>query len=237
MLASQNPPKACKLVTRINVMIPDLPGLGVWRLDTGSYYAAVEIGDTAHLMQMARQQGVFLPAQLRIEQRSRVAGGQTKKFPVPVLEVLTTARQLVTGELAAGGMAAQLPPAPGEATKAITSGAAPKRPGPDEAAPPAKPAAAEPPQEDTPRHLADLVMVSNSRDELSGITRQAKDAGLLDRLVEIDGAHESIRDLIQARWDLLPPPANGAARKQAPEPPADPESGSLFDGDPEWEGQ
>ena len=110
-----NPPRACKLVTRITVMIPDLPGLGVFRLDTGSYYAATEIGDSAALMQFARDQGVFLPAILRIEHRQRVADGQTKKFPVPVLEVLTTFRDLATGAIERAGMAAQLPPAPGRA--------------------------------------------------------------------------------------------------------------------------
>jgi hypothetical protein len=118
VLASQNPPRACKLVTRISVMIPDLPGLGVFRLDTGSYYAGVEIGDSAALMQMAREKGVFLPAILRIEQRKRVAGGQTKTYPVPVLEVLSTFRQIAGGALEAGGIVAQLPPAP-ESAKAI----------------------------------------------------------------------------------------------------------------------
>src|SRR5208282_1069123 len=122
-LAKLNPPKACGLVTRISVMIPDLPGLGVFRLDTGSYYAATEIGDSAALMQVARDRGVFLPAILRIEHRQRVAGGQTKKFPVPVLEVLTTFRDLATGVLEGAGVAAQLPPAPGGQRRAITAGA------------------------------------------------------------------------------------------------------------------
>jgi len=123
-LARQNPPQACKLVTRISVMIPDLPGLGVFRLDTGSFYAAVEIGDSAALMQVARDRGVFLPAILRIEQRQRVAGGQTKKYPVPVLEVLATFRDLATGAIENAGIVAQLPPAPGEQPRAITSGPA-----------------------------------------------------------------------------------------------------------------
>ena len=120
-LAKLNPPKACGLVTRISVMIPDLPGLGVFRLDTGSYYAATEIGDSAALMQVARDRGVFLPAILRIEHRQRVAGGQTKKFPVPVLEVLTTFRDLATGAIERAGVAAQLPPAPGEQRRAIAA--------------------------------------------------------------------------------------------------------------------
>ncbi len=123
-LHKADPTKACGLVTRISVMIPDLPGLGVFRLDTGSYYAATEIGDSAALMQVARDRGVFLPAILRIERRQRVAGGQTKKFPVPVLEVLTTFRDLATGAIERAGVMAQLPPAPGEQRRAISSGTA-----------------------------------------------------------------------------------------------------------------
>ena len=134
-MAKANPPRACHLITRVNVMIPDLPGLGVFRLDTGSFYAASEIGDTAALMQAARDRGVFLPAVLRIEQRQRVAGGQTKKYPVPVLEILATFRQIAGGELEAAGITAQLPPAPGEQRKALA--AAPAAPSP--AAPPARP--------------------------------------------------------------------------------------------------
>jgi hypothetical protein len=122
-MAKMNPPRACGLVTRLNVMIPDLPGLGVFRLDTGSYYAAVEIGDAAALLQAARDRGLFLPAVLRIDHRQRVAGGQTKKFPVPVLEILATFRQIAGGELEAAGIAAQLPPAPGAGRAAITAGA------------------------------------------------------------------------------------------------------------------
>ena len=61
-LHKADPSKACGLVTRINVMIPDLPGLGVFRLDTGSFYAAGESGDKADLMEMAREHNVFLPA-------------------------------------------------------------------------------------------------------------------------------------------------------------------------------
>ncbi|HMG63529.1 MAG TPA: hypothetical protein VK599_11320 [Streptosporangiaceae bacterium] len=128
-MARKNPPQACHLITRVSFMIPDLPGLGVFRLDTSSYYAAVEIGDAAMLMQVARDQGVFLAAILRIDQRQRVAGGQTKKYPVPVLEILSTFRQIVGGELAAGGVAAQLSQAPGGQRKAIAGTPVPPAPG------------------------------------------------------------------------------------------------------------
>jgi hypothetical protein len=173
-LASLNPPQACKIVTRISVMIPDLPGLGVFRLDTGSYYAAVEIGDSAALMQMARDKGVFLPAMLRIEHRSRVAGGTTKKFPVPVLEVLATFRDLATGAIEAGGMAAQLPPAPGEKPKAITGRQAPA---PARAA--AKPAQARrtgPVR--TAQDIADAAMQASTREDVRVLIAEAKQNGL-----------------------------------------------------------
>ena len=114
--------EACKIVTRVSVMIPDLPGIGVFRIDTGSFYAASEIGDTADILQMARDRGIFLPAMLRIEQRTRVANGETKKYPVPVLEITATFRQIASGALEAGGIAAQLPPPAGEQPKAITAG-------------------------------------------------------------------------------------------------------------------
>jgi hypothetical protein len=128
-LAKSNPPGACKLVTRISVMIPDLPGLGVFRLDSGSYYAASEIGDAALLMHAAREKGVLLPAMLRIEQRQRIAGGKTTNYPVPVLEVLATFRQITSGALEQAGLRAQLPPPPGEQPKAITAGSsAPETP-------------------------------------------------------------------------------------------------------------
>jgi hypothetical protein len=224
--AKANPPRACKPVTRINVMIPDLPGLGVFRLDTGSYYAAVEIGDAAALMELARDRGVFLPAILRIDQRSRVANGQTKKYPVPVLEVLATFRQIASGELEAGGITAQLPPAPGEAPKAITSGTAPARP--------AVPAQAPAPEAEGNGPLADDGEDAKQRraqeiaDELAGDIDpptfrarvwEAEDKGLTDQFVCIDRAADEWQELgarIEDRRAELRQAGTGRPRPAAP---------------------
>jgi hypothetical protein len=195
-LARLNPPEACKTSTRISVMIPDLPGLGVFRLDTGSYYAASEIGDSAELMQMARDRGIFLPAILRIEQRTRVAGGQTKKYPVPVLEVLATFRDIATGVIEAQGMAAQLPPAPGEERRAITSG-------------PPQPAAT--PEtlrdDDAAQRIADLALLATTRDDLRKLAAKAEAEGLMDEYVCTDKAsdmHDQLRACLRDRWQELP---------------------------------
>jgi hypothetical protein len=115
--------EACKAVTRLNVMLPDLPGLGLWRLDTSGYYAAVELGAAADLLQEARAMGVSIPAELAIEQReARRPGQQVKTFPVPVLRVLTNLREMAA--IGAGerpSLAALLPP-PIRAVAALTSG-------------------------------------------------------------------------------------------------------------------
>ena len=202
-LASLNPPQACKLITRINVMIPDLPGLGVFRLDTHSYYAAVEIGDTARLMQVARDQGVFLPAELRIEQRQRVAGGQTKLFPVPALELLATFRDLATGAIKAGGITAQLPPAPGEKLRAITAAA----PGP--AADPVPDQAVfdrmEPEQQ--AQAIANAAAKAVTRLQIEQLDQMSEAHGLGDDQVCVDREEdfwEELRSYLRGRWRALP---------------------------------
>jgi hypothetical protein len=212
-LAKLNPPQACKLVTRISVMIPDLPGLGVFRLDTGSYYAAVEIGDSAALMQVARDKGVFLPAMLRIEHRQRIAGGQTKKFPVPVLEVLATFRDLATGAIERGGMAAQLPPAPGEQVRAITAPAAASAPAaaPETSAPePGTPAWDHLKAQDKAQRIADMAALSTTRADVTRLWDQAEADGLADDHICVDRAEdiwEELRLNLQAKWRSLPPEA------------------------------
>jgi len=216
VLAGQNPPKACKIVTRISVMIPDLPGLGVFRLDTGSYYAAVEIGDAAAIMQLARDQGTFLPAMLRIEHRSRVAGGQTKKFPVPVLELLSTLRQITSGALEAGGITAQLPPAPCEQPKAIT--AAPSRPVPvpaaqPEAAPMPPAPADEPGLENWERaeRIAARARATTSAGDLRRCFEDAEREGLNDEHVCSDRETDTWEPLIDYLRGLWAKRGRGAA--------------------------
>jgi len=212
-MARKNPPQACHLITRVSFMIPDLPGLGVFRLDTSSYYAAVEIGDAAMLMQAARDQGVFLSAILRIDQRQRVAGGQTKKYPVPVLEVMSSFRQIASGELAAGGVTAQLPPAPGGGRMAIGPGA---------------PAGAgvvagevvdaeivdeEPGLGMSPQYYADLVPMARDRADIEAIAADAKAAGFSLRMVKAgeNEAPEQLRAYLERKWRSLPPMTEGGA--------------------------
>lgn len=92
----------CDIHTRLSVMIRDLPGLGVWRIDTQGYYAAVELGGAVQVIAAAAGRGVLLPARLLLVQRSVIRRGkdgkpQTLRYAVPVLDVEVTPRELLAG--------------------------------------------------------------------------------------------------------------------------------------------
>ena len=117
---SCNPEKReCKITTRVNVMLPDLPGLGVWRFETHGYYAATQLPGTIELIRAAAERGTFLAGTLRIDHRQRIAGGRTTRFPVAVIDLDLTVRQL-----AAGAVGPTLP-APSPEQQAIAAGVQP----------------------------------------------------------------------------------------------------------------
>jgi len=103
--------KACRTITRVSVIIPDLPGLGVWRVQSSGWNAANELGGVAELLAVVRERGVIVPAMLRLDQRSTVLpDGSTSRYVVPVLDPIPTTRQL--SQMKPGDFAASLPPAP-----------------------------------------------------------------------------------------------------------------------------
>lgn len=94
--------RECDIHTRLSVMLRELPGLGVWRLDTQGYYAAVELASAVEIIQLAAGRGALLPARLRLEQRSvkrpdAKGKPQTLRFAVPVLDIEMTPAQLLGG--------------------------------------------------------------------------------------------------------------------------------------------
>jgi hypothetical protein len=79
--------RKCKPTTRLSVMLPEIPGLGVWRLESHGYYAAVELSATAGMLEQATARGQMFPARLRIDQRSQVKEGKTTRYAVPVIDI------------------------------------------------------------------------------------------------------------------------------------------------------
>jgi len=114
------PEDRCRLHTRLRVMLEDIPGLGAWRVDTGSYYAAVELPGIAQLLAMA--QGA-IPGRLVLDQRTVTRNGKTMNFVVPTLHVdEITPRQLVSGEVQKVIAAQRASAIEGTARAALTSG-------------------------------------------------------------------------------------------------------------------
>ena len=92
--------RVCSATSRLNVMLPDLTGMGMWRAETHSFYAASEWGGMVDMVLAGTNGQGFMPVTLRIEPRQRVANGETKKFPVVVVELRgVTPRQALAGPL------------------------------------------------------------------------------------------------------------------------------------------
>lgn len=90
----------CQATTRLNVILPQMPDVGVWRMETHSHWAANEIAAHVDLIRSATRGEHAVPIRLRIEQRQRVADGKTKKFPVVAVELRgVTAGQVLAGTI------------------------------------------------------------------------------------------------------------------------------------------
>ena len=104
--------RECDIHTRLSVYLHQLPGLGIWRLNTQGYHAACELPDVVGLLVSMAKDGARIYATLNIEQREKKVPGQaTKKFPVPTLSVPVALQSLLTGEVpqALAAPAAELP--------------------------------------------------------------------------------------------------------------------------------
>lgn len=87
--------RTCQLTTQLSLVLPEVPGLGVWRLVTHGNYAARELLGHVHFIEQAIQQaGVRVPAVLGLEQREirRLVDGKpvTFQFVVPTLDIEAT---------------------------------------------------------------------------------------------------------------------------------------------------
>lgn len=95
---------ACKATTRLSVMLPDIPGLGVWRLESHGWNAAVELAAAVEMIEALAGTQSIIPARLRLDERTKkriVDGkGRTDKFVVPAIDIdvsITQVRALTTG--------------------------------------------------------------------------------------------------------------------------------------------
>ncbi|MGW4648100.1 recombination directionality factor [Kitasatospora sp. NPDC004289] len=86
----------CKITTRVNVMLRDLPALGQWLLISKGYYAAVELPPAAELL---AQVGGYVAGWLGMEAKSVVTEKGTNRFMVPTLDVEISPTELMSGQI------------------------------------------------------------------------------------------------------------------------------------------
>ncbi|WP_338118670.1 hypothetical protein [Streptomyces cyaneofuscatus] len=105
----RSPKQVCRPTSRINVMLPDMPDLGYWRLESHSYYAADAMAGGLDTVLQATEGRSLMPVRMWIEQRKVVRNGETKNFPVVMLvPALPKLRHALSGPIST---AAALDPA------------------------------------------------------------------------------------------------------------------------------
>ncbi|MFF2189287.1 hypothetical protein [Streptomyces sp. NPDC058155] len=105
----RKPDEVCRPTSRIGVFLPDMPDLGVWRLETKSYYAADALAGGLDTVLQATGGKGLLPVRMWIEQRTAVRSGKTKQFQVVMLvPALPKLRHALSGPIST---AAALDPA------------------------------------------------------------------------------------------------------------------------------
>lgn len=98
--------RECKATSRLSVILPEIAGLGVWRLESHGYNAAVELAAAVEMIEALVGVRSMVPARLRLEVREtrRLIDGDAvvRRFVVPVLDLDTSVAQV---QAAAAGVA------------------------------------------------------------------------------------------------------------------------------------
>jgi hypothetical protein len=94
-ICKANEREECKPTTRLNVVLRDVEGIGVWRLESKGWNAAVELPDTAAFL---AQVGGYIDGFLGLEARTSIDAGKTRHFMVPVIHVAVTPAELMAGK-------------------------------------------------------------------------------------------------------------------------------------------
>lgn len=199
--------RACKMTTRLNVILPEMPDIGAWRVETHSYHAANEIAAAVDVLKGSIGVEALIPVRLRIEQRTRVAQGKTKQFPVVAVEL----RGGTAGQVLAGAVQAPAAQAP-----AVQAGGAA--------------AAIEAPRTD----YVGLIAAAGSREQVVQIWQQARQDPQADgRQVEA-AAKARVAELKAAAEQSGPAPAEaGPAAAPVEKPAAEPAQSAAATSDAE----
>lgn len=100
--------RACKPTTRLNVMLRDVPGVGVWRIDSHGFYSAAQLPNITEFLAQATEAGIYVPAELVLVRQSVKRPGEGRReWFVPMIDVKVTPRQLMSGDIEGLGAGAR----------------------------------------------------------------------------------------------------------------------------------
>lgn len=95
--------RECRATTHLQLILPDLPDVGTWRLTTRSIYAAAELPQQVEFLTMAAS---FPRAVLVLDPRTtKKPGGGRHNYNVPILTTDATISQILSGAHAGDGPA------------------------------------------------------------------------------------------------------------------------------------
>lgn len=124
----------CSMVTRLSVFLPDLPDIGVWRVETHGYWPSVHITGYVETIKGLVGEQVMVPVVLGIEPRTKVRDGQTSQYVeiVVALKERASFGQIISApaSLAIGGPSDTRTIEAGEQRAAIGSASQPEPSGP-----------------------------------------------------------------------------------------------------------
>lgn len=211
--------RECDVHTRLSVLLRDIPGLGVWRLDTQGWYAAQELQGAVEVIAIAAGHGALLPARLRLDQRmvkrpDKNGKVVTRRFGVPVIDI-----EVTPGQLLPGGQGVPLQVAAGEPQRP-----APLTPVPQLAAGPSIAEQSQPPAPRPPRaNAATELPASGRRRAERGASSRPPLPGPPPAADEPIGSPQSEPDRhaaagVQSEPERPAPPAGAPAASQEPGP-------------------
>lgn len=176
----------CAMTTRLNVMLADVPPLGLWLLTSRGYYAAMELPPIADLLARG---GGHVPGWLGVEERRIVRdrvnpkAGQspteTIRFMVPTLDIDLSPSQILSGS---GGVGA--PQIGAGAATVLDSANGGNVPLAIEAKGP------------TAQMFADTALGAPDADTLREIYKEANAAGLLDEIITVVGKTGPLHEML-----------------------------------------
>jgi hypothetical protein len=170
-LGPDKKPQRCQIHTRLSVFLPDLPDIGMWRVETHGYWPSVRITGYVEFIKGQVGTSVMVPIGLGIEPRTKVTDGKTSHY----VEIVVSLWNPVTfGEIAASPQVLAI----GGPADDRTIEAPPERPAIG-AAPSNGTGVPEPVAADAVDWLARFAAAS-TMDELRDLWRQAGGANALD---------------------------------------------------------